>query len=310
MIGSSTGRKAWFGHSEHLVFGLPQRPRTHSFPQAGEYPDFPDLAFSHRRGKTSGRPRKRSLKRRTFSTDVRTEVAVGAGLASRCTGTVSVRDWRKDSTFARASARARVRRSSSASASSIALAKRSCWSVLPKPRDRTRRLLPAVLPCGEESYKGRQPCSFVCSHQRRQQGLVHVFPAKPHRPLIWEPLPYTIDSMKAKTPHWSLVHVKMLVANDKLFIQPTRALAFFEDRTAATVAVKKVVSDLNQRSFHGTEVQTYDTCDVYGVRWEGDGWYLKICVDETMPEVAVLSFHPLERPLRTNGGMVNPKPTK
>jgi hypothetical protein len=116
--------------------------------------------------------------------------------------------------------------------------------------------------------------------------------------------------MKAKTPHWSLDHVKMLVANDKLFIQRTRALAFFEDRAAATVAVKKVVSDLTQRSFHGTEVQTYDTCDVYGVRWEGDGWYLKICVDEAMPEVAVLSFHPLERPLRTNGGMVNPKPAK
>src|ERR1017187_1254483 len=153
MIWSSTDRKAWFGHSEHLVFGLPQRPRTHSFPQAGEYPDLPDLAFSHRRGKTSGRPRKRSLKRRTFSADLRTEVAIDARLASRCIATVSVRDWRKDSTFARASTRARVRRSSSASASSIALAKRSCWSVLPKPRDRTRRPLPAVLPCGDDSHK-------------------------------------------------------------------------------------------------------------------------------------------------------------
>src|ERR1017187_2587678 len=179
MIWSSTDRKAWFGHSEHLVFGLPQRPRTHSFPQAGEYPDLPDLAFSHRRGKTSGRPRKRSLKRRTFSADLRTEVAIDARLASRCIATVSVRDWRKDSTFARASTRARVRRSSSASASSIALAKRSCWSVLPKPRDRTRRPLPAVLPCGEESHKGRQPYSFVCSHQRRQHGLVHVSPHVP-----------------------------------------------------------------------------------------------------------------------------------
>jgi hypothetical protein len=73
------------------------------------------------------------------------------------------------------------------------LAKRSCWSFLPKPRDRTRRPLPAVLPCGEDSHKSIvRPRSTaraasrpsVCSHQRRQHGLVHVSPAKPHRPLI------------------------------------------------------------------------------------------------------------------------------
>jgi hypothetical protein len=35
---SSTGRKAWFGHSPHFTRGFSHTPRTHSFPQAGAYP--------------------------------------------------------------------------------------------------------------------------------------------------------------------------------------------------------------------------------------------------------------------------------
>ena len=34
------------------------------------------------------------------------------------------------------------------------------------------------------------------------------------------------------------------------------------------------------------------------------GWYLKLTVDDEMPEVAITSFHPLEAPLRTRGGEV------
>jgi hypothetical protein len=116
--------------------------------------------------------------------------------------------------------------------------------------------------------------------------------------------------MKAKTPHWPLDRVKTLVAEGKLIIQRSRALVFFLDREAATKAVQQVVSVLTNRSFAETKTQTYDACDVYGVRWEGEGWYLKVCVDETRPEVAVLSFHPLEHPLRTNGGVVSPKATE
>jgi hypothetical protein len=116
--------------------------------------------------------------------------------------------------------------------------------------------------------------------------------------------------MKARTPHWPLDRVKALVADGKVFIQRNRALVFFADREAATRAVQQVVSGLTPRSFAESKTQTYDTCDVYGVRWEDEGWYLKICVDETMPEVAVISFHPLAHPLRTNGGMVSPNPAK
>ncbi|MGD0838999.1 MAG: type II toxin-antitoxin system MqsR family toxin [Polyangia bacterium] len=112
--------------------------------------------------------------------------------------------------------------------------------------------------------------------------------------------------MKARTPHWPLERVKTLAAEGKLFIQRARALQFFPDRGAAMEAAQDVIANLTRRSFAETKTQTYDTCDVYGVRWQDEGWYLKICIDETEPEVVVISFHPLEHPLRTNGGTLEP----
>ena len=61
------------------------------------------------------------------------------------------------------------------------------------------------------------------------------------------------------------------------------------------------------RHFSHSLQQIWDVCDVYGVKaGGGGGWYLKITLDEQVPEVAVVSFHPLERALRTNGGTVKP----
>jgi hypothetical protein len=34
--------------------------------------------------------------------------------------------------------------------------------------------------------------------------------------------------------------------------------------------------------------------DVCGVVFRSGGWYLKLCIDEEVPEVAIISFHPLE----------------
>lgn len=49
-----------------------------------------------------------------------------------------------------------------------------------------------------------------------------------------------------------------------------------------------------------------DKADVYGIEVEGCGWYLKVCIDENVPEATFISVHPLENPLRTNGGEVKP----
>jgi hypothetical protein len=51
---------------------------------------------------------------------------------------------------------------------------------------------------------------------------------------------------------------------------------------------------------------TYDIADEYGINIEGTGWYIKLCIDRTVPEVVVISFHPPERPMRTAAGVVKP----
>jgi hypothetical protein len=48
-----------------------------------------------------------------------------------------------------------------------------------------------------------------------------------------------------------------------------------------------------------------DTCDVYGVRINGSGWYLKVTIDELL---VVVSLHPLTGPLKTNSGVLHPGP--
>lgn len=80
----------------------------------------------------------------------------------------------------------------------------------------------------------------------------------------------------------------------------------FATQDEAYEAVEVTIASLTIRSFAHTTVQTQDVCDVYGVVREGEGWYLKLCIDNAVPEVAVVSFHLLERPLRTNGGEVQP----
>lgn len=114
--------------------------------------------------------------------------------------------------------------------------------------------------------------------------------------------------MKAKTPHWDLGRVKELAARPNgLLVQVGRALAFFRDRKAAIDACRATINELTVRQFAETQKLTWDVADVYAVRMaDGSGWYLKITIDEEVPEVAVISFHPLERPLKTNGGMVQP----
>lgn len=111
-----------------------------------------------------------------------------------------------------------------------------------------------------------------------------------------------------KEPHWPLERVKALAAlPNGLFVQVKRAQAFFPSRKAAIDACRDSIAGLTIKSFSEKQTLTWDVADIYGVRLaDGSGWYLKITIDETVPEVAVISFHPLERPLKTNGGMVRP----
>jgi Motility quorum-sensing regulator, toxin of MqsA len=114
-------------------------------------------------------------------------------------------------------------------------------------------------------------------------------------------------SVKAKTSHWDLERVRAMVAADSFLIQQTRAQMFiggkYEDSRRE---MQTVVAGLSTKNFSHSQTLTWDVADVYGIRFRGGGWYLKLTIDEEVPEVAVISFHPLEAPLRTNGGEVRP----
>ncbi len=109
-----------------------------------------------------------------------------------------------------------------------------------------------------------------------------------------------------KGPHWPLERVKRLSADGKLFLQRTKALDSFESPRAAYEFAQETIRDLTERSFVESMQHTYDVMDIYGVRIETMGWYLKLYIDEEVPEVTVVSLHPLERAIKTRGGMVKP----
>ncbi len=97
-----------------------------------------------------------------------------------------------------------------------------------------------------------------------------------------------------------------MVAAGSFFVQDGKAQAFHGTYRQAAVAVREVCAELTERQFARTESLTWDDADVYGIRYRQRGWYLKLTIDEAVPEVAIISFHPLQRPLRTNSGVVNP----
>lgn len=110
-----------------------------------------------------------------------------------------------------------------------------------------------------------------------------------------------------KSPRWSLRVIKNLAASGAVEVLETRAAEFFEGgRDEAYDAAIAAVAALTAKNFSHTVSQA-DECDVYGIVRDGAGWYLKVTVMQPKnATLIVISLHPLEWPLRTNGGMVNP----
>ena len=111
--------------------------------------------------------------------------------------------------------------------------------------------------------------------------------------------------MKARTPHFSLERIKSLVAADCIHIHG-KVYENFSTRTEARIRTKEVCGALTVNEFAETVELTWDTADVYGVRFRDGGWYLKLTIDEDVPEAVCISFHPLKHPLRTNRGEGKP----
>lgn len=135
--------------------------------------------------------------------------------------------------------------------------------------------------------------------------------------------------MCVRKPHWSLDAVKRLASGRRLWVQKGRGVDFFSDARSAVVAACRAIASLGIGNFAHSQELTWYVADVYGFRHGEVGWYLKLCIEgvkeETKDqedgeivqggaeekeapgsEVLVISMHPLERPIKTNGGWVKP----
>jgi hypothetical protein len=109
-----------------------------------------------------------------------------------------------------------------------------------------------------------------------------------------------------KKGRWPLATVKKLVGDGRVAVTHS-ACDLFPSRTEALVTVCAAIEGLRGTDFaHRSQLALHEA-DVYGVRIDDRGWYLKLTVVEDRGQlVLVISFHPLEEPLRTRGGMVEP----
>src|SRR5689334_10695109 len=114
--------------------------------------------------------------------------------------------------------------------------------------------------------------------------------------------------MAARMPHWPLDEVKTIAAErNGILLKKTRALDFFATPAAAYARARKVIADLTVHDFAESRQQQFDEwMDTYAFVFDEAGWMLKLTIDESRPQVVVVSLHPLDRPMRTNKGMVNP----
>lgn len=106
--------------------------------------------------------------------------------------------------------------------------------------------------------------------------------------------------MAAKKPFFLLLDVKMIAhRQDGLHLSKTKAESSFSSFAQALHAARSMIESLTLRDFVETKQQR-DPCDVYVVAIDKRGWYVKLTL---LPEqVILISFHPLERPLRTARG--------
>ena len=115
--------------------------------------------------------------------------------------------------------------------------------------------------------------------------------------------------MANSSPHYPLDEVKKLVAAGDFMVMKGRALNLLVPPLTygqALAFVAAAIQMLSVDNFHKTVQLTYDVADEYGINIQGTGWYIKLCIDRTIPEVAVISFHTPQFPMLTKAGTVKP----
>jgi len=110
--------------------------------------------------------------------------------------------------------------------------------------------------------------------------------------------------MPAKA-RWAVAEIKDLCGRGRILVAH-EICDTFPTRSEAVATLAEILGELSSADFAHTDELEHCLADVYGVIVEGAGWYLKLTVVEAQPAVLVISFHRLERPLKTRGGMVEP----
>ncbi len=118
-----------------------------------------------------------------------------------------------------------------------------------------------------------------------------------------------------KTPAHNLGEVHDLVSARKVRWSATKAIdplkeMFEADWKKNGYAILRTITD---DDFHGTITQNNVDFDVYAVTFAGVGWYVKLSIETTQAEdgtypeqVFSISCHPLDKPLKTKNGEVQP----
>ena len=120
--------------------------------------------------------------------------------------------------------------------------------------------------------------------------------------------------MSGRRSHFKLADVKAVAATaDGIVLSRTRARVFFASPVEAMESAVRMFAHLREDAFVETKHQNPDICDIYVyepdppmvARVAGSdtlcrAWYVKFTL---LPEeVLLVSFHPLEHPIRTTRG--------
>jgi hypothetical protein len=111
-------------------------------------------------------------------------------------------------------------------------------------------------------------------------------------------------------PAYDLAEVQRLALARLAYLSPRKArdivgdLLDLEPRDAEAF-VLGLLGQLRPEHFAETKTEKAPPADVYGLFFEGRGWYVKIAIDQG--RLVVISCHPPEAPLRTRAGTITPR---
>lgn len=123
------------------------------------------------------------------------------------------------------------------------------------------------------------------------------------------------DRMAVKKAHYELQEVQALVAKGKVRWTNGKATLPLSDDYGSNWIHNgaRIVLQLTTQDFSANIEQQGETYDIYGTRYDGKGWFVKLRIEDFLDSaqvprerVRVLSCHKLTRPMRTGAGEVMP----